>query len=66
MPVGGFFAGHPPMNNTHHPLGWIDEQLGILQQRGLLRRLSTRTGAQSAMIVIEGKEGRSFRLERLS
>ena len=48
------------MNNTHHPHGWIDEQLGILQQRGLLRRLSTRTGAQSAMIVIEGKEAINF------
>ena len=48
------------MNNTHHPLDWIDEQLGILQQRGLRRGLSTRTGAQSAMIVIEGKEAINF------
>ena len=41
-------------------MDWIDEQLGILQQRGLRRRLSTRTGAQSAMIVIEGKETINF------
>jgi 8-amino-7-oxononanoate synthase len=48
------------MNNTQHPMHWIDEQLGILQQRGLRRRLSTRTGAQSAMIVIEGQKTINF------
>ena len=41
-------------------MDWIDEQLGILQQRGLRRCLSTRTGAQSAMIVIEGQEAINF------
>ncbi len=48
------------MNNTQHPMDWIDEQLGILQQRGLRRRLSMRHGAQSAMIVIEGQEAINF------
>jgi 8-amino-7-oxononanoate synthase len=48
------------MNNTQHPMHWIDDQLGILQQRGLRRRLSTRTGAQSAMILIEGQEAINF------
>ncbi|MGA2059010.1 MAG: 8-amino-7-oxononanoate synthase [Thermoguttaceae bacterium] len=41
-------------------MDWIDEQLGILQQRGLRRCLSTRTGAQSAVIVIEGQEAINF------
>jgi 8-amino-7-oxononanoate synthase len=47
-------------NSTHHPLGWIDEQLGILQEQGLRRRLFAREGAQSATMVIEGQEAINF------
>jgi len=43
-------------NYTHRPLDWIDEQLGILQQQGLRRQLSTRSGPQSVRMVIEGHE----------
>lgn len=48
------------MNNMHHPLAWIDEQLGILQQQGLVRRLHTREGAQSVRIAIDGHETINF------
>ncbi len=48
------------MNNTHRALDWIDEQLGVLQQRGLRRRLSTRQSAQSACIVLDGQETDNF------
>jgi 8-amino-7-oxononanoate synthase len=48
------------MNNTHQPLDWIEEQLGTLQQRGLRRSLSTRQGAQSVRIVIDGQETINF------
>jgi 8-amino-7-oxononanoate synthase len=48
------------MNNTHLPLEWIDKELDVLRQRGLLRVLSTRQSAQSAMIVVDGKEVINF------
>jgi 8-amino-7-oxononanoate synthase len=35
-------------------LDWIDEELAILEQADLRRRLSTRTGVQSARVVIDG------------
>ncbi len=47
-------------NYMHHPLDWIDEQLDILQQQGLRRRLSTREGAQSINVMIEGQETINF------
>jgi 8-amino-7-oxononanoate synthase len=48
------------MNYTHHPLGWLDEQLKKLDQQGLHRRLSSREGMQSEKVVIEGREVINF------
>jgi 8-amino-7-oxononanoate synthase len=48
------------MNNTHQALDWIDDELGILQQRGLLRSLTTRCGAQSVRVAIDGQEAINF------
>lgn len=49
---------HPMMNNptTSEPLAWIAAELAALDQQGLRRRLSTRTGGQACRIVIEGQE----------
>jgi len=41
-------------DNTHNPLGWIDEELALLRQQGLLRRLATRIGPQGARTVVDG------------
>jgi 8-amino-7-oxononanoate synthase len=46
--------------STHQPLAWIDEQLDILQQQGLRRRLLTRNGAQSVNMAIEGRRVINF------
>ncbi|HEY4761206.1 MAG TPA: 8-amino-7-oxononanoate synthase [Thermoguttaceae bacterium] len=42
--------------STHHPLGWIEEQLDILHKQDLRRRLLTRAGAQSVQINLDGAE----------
>src|SRR3990170_5086226 len=42
--------------NNHDPLGWIDEELGELEQAGLRRRLAVRGGAQTAMVTLDGRE----------
>ena len=43
-------------DNTHNPLGWIDEELAVLQRQGLRRRLATRSGPQAARMVVDGRE----------
>jgi 8-amino-7-oxononanoate synthase len=42
------------------PLAWIDEELQVLQDQGLRRRLSVREGAQSPLIRLNGREFLSF------
>lgn len=42
------------------PLAWIDEELQILQDEGLRRRLSVREGAQTPQIRLDGREFLSF------
>jgi 8-amino-7-oxononanoate synthase len=42
------------------PLAWIDEELQLLQDKGLRRRLSVREGAQSPLIRLDGREFLSF------
>lgn len=46
--------------NTSHPLAWIDEELAALEQQGLCRRLSTRSGGQAAHVEIDGQELLNF------
>ena len=44
------------MSSTPDPLAWIDEALDELERQDLRRRLTTRGGAQSATITIDGRE----------
>ena len=39
-----------------NPLSWIDDELATLERRQLRRRLQTRSGPQSAWLMIEGRE----------
>jgi 8-amino-7-oxononanoate synthase len=41
---------------THASLAWIDEELSSLDRQGLRRRISCRGGAQSARLVLDGRE----------
>ncbi len=50
----------PIKYSTHQPLDWIEEQIDILHEQGLHRRLSTRTGTQSVKIIFEGQEVINF------
>ena len=43
-------------HSTHDPLGWIDDALGDLERAGLRRRLAVRSGAQTARVVLDGRE----------
>lgn len=45
------------MNNptTSDPLAWIAPELAALEQQGLRRRLTTRTGEQACRIVLDGR-----------
>src|SRR5262249_20461730 len=49
---------HPvvPMSSTHNPLAWIEESLGELERAGLRRRLTVRSGTQTARVVLDGRE----------
>jgi len=49
-------AASPMNESTHQPLGWIDEELKSLKQRGLDRALRTRTGPQGPRVVVDGRE----------
>lgn len=42
--------------STSDPLAWIAPELAGLEQQGLRRRLSTRTGGQACRILLEGRE----------
>ena len=48
--------GYGMKDNTHNPLGWIDEELAVLRRQGLRRRLATRSGPQEARTVVDGRE----------
>ena len=39
-----------------YPLAWIDDALGELERAGLRRRLTIRTGMQTARVVLDGRE----------
>ncbi len=39
-----------------NPLDWIDRELAALDERGLRRRLATRTGRQSSRLVLDGRK----------
>jgi 8-amino-7-oxononanoate synthase len=41
---------------SRDPLKWIDEALGDLDRSGLRRRLAVRSAAQSARVVLDGRE----------
>ena len=41
---------------SHDPLDWIDDALGELDRAGLRRRLAVRGAAQTALVVIDGRE----------
>src|SRR5438477_6043015 len=43
-------ASHPD------PLKWIDDSLHDLERAGLRRRLASRSGMQSARVVLDGRE----------
>jgi 8-amino-7-oxononanoate synthase len=47
-------------NYMHGPLDWIDEQINVLQGQGLRRRLTTRGGAQSIRVLIDGRATVNF------
>src|SRR3954470_1346144 len=40
----------------HDPLCWVDDALGDLERSGLRRRLAVRSAAQSARVVLDGRE----------
>lgn len=42
--------------STPNPLAWIVDELATLDQHGLRRRLSARSGGQTCQIVIDGRE----------
>jgi 8-amino-7-oxononanoate synthase len=44
------------MSSTHDPLRWIDESLDDLERAGLQRRLAVRGAAQTARVVLDGRE----------
>ena len=44
------------MSAVNDPLSWLNEALADLEQRDLRRRLTTRSAAQSARVVIDGRE----------
>jgi 8-amino-7-oxononanoate synthase len=45
-----------PPTGRHDALGWIDVELAELQRAGLRRSLTEREGAQSASVVVHGRE----------
>jgi len=47
-------------NYTHQPLDWIDGELARLDDLGLRRRLSARSGPQAARLVLDGRELTNF------
>ena len=54
----------PPSTPSSQPLApspfpaanWLSDEIGALDEAGLLRRLSTRAGSQAATIVLDGQE----------
>jgi 8-amino-7-oxononanoate synthase len=42
--------------STHASLAWIDEQLAALDRQGLRRQIRCRNGAQSARLLLDGRE----------
>jgi 8-amino-7-oxononanoate synthase len=42
--------------SSRDPLSWIDDSLAELERAGLRRRLGTRTGTQTARVVLDGRE----------
>ena len=44
------------MSSTHDPLSWIDDSLGNLERAGLRRRLVVRSAAQTARVLLDGRE----------
>jgi 7-keto-8-aminopelargonate synthetase-like enzyme len=52
-PNPGLFVD--PWPPKHDPLKWIDVELDRLDRAGLRRRLTERSGAQSARVIIDGK-----------
>ncbi len=42
--------------STHKSLDWIDDELTDLENSGLRRRLSDRTGAQGAVVRLDDRE----------
>ena len=42
------------------PLAWIDDELSVLDDQGLLRRRTTRAGPQAAELVVDGRKVLNF------
>ncbi len=47
---------HPMQYSTNEPLRWIDDELAVLEQRGLARRLAVRSSPQAVRFTMNGRE----------